>query len=425
MSNNVRSDKQSEQAIRRSAYVWNTTGSLISSFQSVLMLMVLTRVCDLEASGIFTLAFANASLFQNIGRFGIRNYQASDVEPRFGFRAYALSRVVTTSAMVAAAAVHLWWSATTIGYSQEKIAVVALMVIIKAVDTFIDMFNGSYQQDGRLDLAGKQVTAHVVAMIAAFAVTVICTHSLVSATVAGLLGSSLTFLVTTLWYRKRYDIPVMHREAREQTPWPLLRECLPLFASTFLLFYVGNAPKYAIDAILDDVAQARYGFIAMPVFVVGLLAQFVYMPLIEPVSQMWARGDKKGFLRTFGQQILVIAGITLVCVTGAALLGVPVLGWLYNTDLGGYRLDLCLLVTGGGFLALATLFTAGITVVRRQRLLTPGYVVVALLAWFISRPMVASLQIRGASLAYLGCMVVLSIWTGGLFFYCMRLKRQS
>ena len=421
----VTPDSEEDKAIRRKAYLWNTTGSMLSAFQSVFILVVLTRAFSLEAAGIFTLAYANASLFLNVGRFGIRNYQASDVEPRFGFRAYALSRVITCSAMVAMGMVHLAWSSHTVGYPLHKSLVIAFMILLKTVEAVIDMFSGSYQQDGRLDLAGKQQALNVAGVIVVYTSVSVVAQDLVVGTAAALICSIALLVATTLWYGRRYHIPILHREAPDQSPWPLLRECIPLFLAAFLLFYVGNAPKYAIDALLDDVAQAQYGFIAMPVFVVGLLAQFVYMPLVEPLSQMWARGDRRRFLRTFFQQVGVVAGITFVCVLGAALLGPPVLSMLYNTDLVPFRLELCVLVLGGGFLALATLFTMGVTVVRQQRLLTPGYVVVALAAWALASPLVRLWAIRGASLTYLACMVALSLWTGLIFASCVRRKRAT
>jgi len=74
-----------------------------------------------------------------------------------------------------------------------------------------------------------------------------------------------------------------------------------------------------------------------------------------------------------------------------------------------------ILVTGGGFLALATLFTMAITIMRRQRLLTPGYIAVALIALVSASPVVARWGIAGASWAYLAYMVVLAGIFAGIF----------
>lgn len=413
-SNNTPKDYQ------RAAYLWNTAGSMLNAFQSVIMLMVLTRVCDMATAGVFTLAYANANLFLNMGSYGMRNFQASDVRPTYGFRAYGRSRLITCVAMVACSYAYLAWSAVTVGYPADKVAAVALMTLFKGVDSVEDVFDGNFQQQGRLDVAGRLMTGRVGSSIVVFAGTVIATRDLVLATGAGF-AWTLAFLAFGLvLIRRRLSLPRPCDDAPEQSPWKLLRECLPLFLAAFLLFYVGNAPKYAIDALMDDTAQAQYGFIAMPVFVVGLLAQFVYMPMVEPLSQLWNAGDRRAFVGGFVKQILIVAGITFVCVAGAWLLGVPVLGWLYNTNLAPYQVDLCVLVLGGGFLALAQLFTMGITIMRQQSRLVWGYVAVAIAAALVSNPLVAAWGITGASVAYIACMVVLAGWFGVLFLRCAR-----
>ena len=413
-------DTRTEDAHLRSAYIWNTAGSMLNAFQSVLMLMVITRACDLTTAGVFTLAYANANLFLTMGSYGMRNFEASDVRPRFGFRAYGRSRVLTGLAMVACSWLWLAWSATANAYPLDKTLAVALMTLMKGADTFEDVFDGNFQQSGRLDVAGKQMTLRVASTIVVFCAIIAITHNLVLATGVGFAWTLGFLLVSLTLIRRRYSLPQIHPEAPEQSALRLLRECLPLFLSAFLLFYVGNAPKYAIDGALSDADQAIYGFIAMPVFVVGLLAQFVYMPMVQPVSAMWDQGNRKGFTGAFMRQVGVILAITTACVIGAAVAGPPVLGMLYHTNLEGWRLELCILVLGGGFLALAQLFTMGITIMRRQHLLTPGYIIVAIAAWAASVPLVGAFGIRGASVCYIACMVVLALWFALLFAWCLR-----
>ena len=56
--------------IGKDSLVWNMVGSMIMAFQSVIMLMILTRVLGLNEAGIFTIAYANANLFVTIGKYG-------------------------------------------------------------------------------------------------------------------------------------------------------------------------------------------------------------------------------------------------------------------------------------------------------------------------------------------------------------------
>lgn len=404
--------------IIKNSYVWNTVGSLLAAFQSVIMLMVLTRVCDLETAGMFTIAYASANLFLNMGNYGMRNFQASDVKPMYSFASYARSRIVTDVAMLVCSIAYLVWSAITVGYGWYKVAVIFCMTLFKLVDSIEDVTDGNYQQHGRLDVGGKLQTARLASTLVVFCTAAIFTGDLLIPLVMATAWTLAVYVVGVAVIRKKLSLPasdLIEGTEVSRGSRSLLKECFPLFLAAFLLFYIGNAPKYAIDANLDDASQAIYGFIAMPVFVVGLLAQFIYMPIIEPLGRQWGEGDVPGFRKVIFKQVGYIVALTLICDAGAALLGAPVLGMLYNTDLHPYVTELLVLVTGGGFLAITSLMTMGITIMREQRHLTVGYVVIALAALMLSPMAVRAGGIAGASWIYLAMMVVLAAWFTGVF----------
>lgn len=408
--------------VERAAYVWNTASGLLMAFQSVIMLVVLTHVCDAVTAGIFTIAYANANLFLNLGKYGVRNYQVSDVEERHDFRSYLVARVITVVAMIVMGGIWLAWSALAIGYTEEKSLVILMMLLFKAIDALEDVFHGNYQQHGRLDVGAKVLTLRLASMIALYATLVALTKDLLFSLTVSTAFTALFFVGETVWVKRRLSLPTNESDRARpmRTTGLLLKECFPVFLALFLLFYIGNAPKYAIDATMDDVAQAYYGYIAMPVFVVGLLASFIYNPIIASLARDWADGRIGVFARRFAFQVLVIVAITLACIAGAWLLGVPVLNLLYNAQLEPYKGDLIILLVGGGFLAATTLFTTGITIIRRQNGLIVGYVAVSLLAFFACPPAVRAAGIDGASWVYLGLMVILTIWFGVVFALGLR-----
>ena len=404
----------------RSAYIWNTIGSILNAFQSVVMLMVITRVCGMTTAGVFTFAYANANLFLTLGCFGMRNFEASDVGPKYSFKAYARSRIVTCVAMVLCSWLWLAWSANANGYGWDKTMAVALMTLMKGTDAVEDVCDGAYQQSGRLDIAGKLLTFRVASTIGVFCFVILRTGDLVHATLGGFVWTIAVLVIGITFILKTQSLPHAHDEAPVGSALALLIECTPLFLASFLLFYVGNAPKYAIDALLGDAEQAVYGFIAMPVFVVGLLAQFVYAPLVQPMSGMWMAGNRRSFARTMLRQIGIICVISLACVLAAAIAGPPVLSALYACDLGPWRGQLCVLVAGGGLLALASLFTMGVTIMRAQRRLVVGYAFVAFAALLLSGPLVRAWGINGAVVCYVSCMVMLAGWFGYEFVRKLR-----
>ena len=419
--------------IDRSSYIWNMAGSMLNAFQSVIFLMILTRVVGLTEAGVFTIAYADANLFLNIGKFGMRYFQVSDVKQQYSFTAYKRSRYISTLLMFIVSLIFLLYTANLNGYSMHKSLVIMWMCLFKMVDSIEDVFHGRLQQEGRLDIASKMLTLRTSSTILVWTAVLIITDDQMWATAIGTIYTCLCFL-WMMWLVS----DCLHPGTVETLEWTgisadragqycnsvgsLLRVTFPLFISTFLSFYIGNAQKYAIDAELSDQMQACYGFIAMPVFVVGLLNNFIFNPMITELSFMWGERDIRGFIKRSFVQMGIVFVITALCLAGGWLIGIPVLSWIYSTDLTPYKADLLILLLGGGYLGLSGLLQTLITIIRMQRYLAFGYGIIALLALLLSNPVVRVYEIRGAAVLYLILMAVLSVAFLGLFLWGVRKK---
>ena len=399
-------DTADQRKLQRDAYVWNTVGGLIFGCQSVFMLIALTRVCDIYTAGVFTIAFANANLFLTVGKFGMRKFQASDRRGQFAFREYHASRITTCIAMIVTSFAFIAYSSLTLGYSPDKTLVMVMMCLFKVIEAIEDVYTGAYQLENRLDVGAKMFTLRMVATLIAFSAIIAITADLLLTLAATTVFSALFFVGQVRYVRNKYRLPTLGINRGARFVLELLRECLPVFAADFLLFYMGNAPKYAIDMLLDDSAQAYYGYIAMPVFVVSMLASFIYNPMITSITDQWDGGDVRGFLKRIGKVTAMIILTTAACVIAAWLVGVPILDLLYNTQVERYRVELVILVAGGGFLAVATFATLGITIIRFQHVLAPLYAALSLASWLVSNWAVANWAITGASWAYFAIMAL-------------------
>ena len=67
----------------KSAYFWNTTAAMLNAFQTVFILMLISRIDPVIDAGVFTIAFAIGNLMMTIGKYGIRQCQASDVNEKY------------------------------------------------------------------------------------------------------------------------------------------------------------------------------------------------------------------------------------------------------------------------------------------------------------------------------------------------------
>lgn len=393
--------------VERDATVWNMIGGMLNAFQSVILLMVLTRTVGLVASGIFTIAYANANLFLNIGKYGMRNYQVSDVKKEFSFKEYLTSRWITTFVMIVVSILYVLYMVIFKEYSFEKSQIVLWMCLFKVPDSMEDVYFGEYQKKGRLDVASKAMAIRMIVTIVLFAVVVVVTKNL-------LLSLIITTCVTTVLaiIFIRWTYPVFREEECKsfKKTGELLWKCFPVAAGAFLAFYIGNAPKYAIDAQLTDELQACYGFIAMPVFVIGLLNSFILNPMLYKLSCLWNDRKNKEFIKKTLFLSFTVLLITVICIAGAYVLGIPVLSLLYNTDLSPYKTELLILLAGGGFLGLSGVLNAVLTIIRYQNALLAGYAVVAILAFFMSNPIVQRYEMMGASVLYAALMACVCVF---------------
>ena len=147
----------------------------------------------------------------------------------------------------------------------------------------------------------------------------------------------------------------------------------------------------------------------MPVLVISLLNGIIFNPVIREMSILWNESKILDFCKRVIRQLFIVLGLTGVCVAGAWLIGIPVLSVLYNTDLSDYKMELIILLLGGGLLGISGLFSTVITIIRYQKSLLVGYTVVSVLAFLLSDKIVAEYEIFGASVLYLLLMLVLSI----------------
>lgn len=410
--------------IERDSYLWNMIGTTLMAFQSVFLLMVLTRTVGLEDAGIFSIAYANANLMLVIGKYGMHNYQVSDTLPRYSFGDYRCSRWITVTLMLVASLGYSIYAMAANGDTPEKGMILFAMCAWKAIDAIEDVYGSLYQQRGRLDVAGKQMSVRLIISLIFFILLLILTKSLLISLIASTVFSLVLFVLLNLLCRE-VCIEQIHERYQKKQVLGLLGGCFTLFLIGFLSFYITNAPKYAIDALLSEEVQACYGFIAMPVFVIGLLGNYLFNPLIQPMSEHWFRGDRGWVAKKLLWQSVIIVGLTVVCLGGAYLLGIPVLSMLYGTDLNGYREELLVLLAGGGALALSNQLMTVITIIRRQKLLIIGYAICSLLALLSSNYIIGYAGVMGAALLELVLMVVLCVIFALIFLVELRRANRS
>lgn len=386
---------------------WNMLGSFLYAFASMALTMAVVQIVGDEKGGIFTFAFtAFGQQMFTVAYFGIRPFQITDVENRYSFGDYLRLRFVTSGA---ALLIGIGFVLMNGGYTAEKAWVVFLMVCYKVIDGFADTYEAEFQRSGRLYLTGKSNTFRTLLSVGSFIAALLATRNLVFASgvaVAAQVAGVLLFDVAIIGGLENIDWSWDKKACKD-----LVRSCILLFFSVFLDFYIFSAAKYAIDGNLDSAAQAVYGAIFMPTSVINLVAGFVIRPFLTKLSLYWEMREFEQFGGVIGRIFLVILGLTVLAVGGAALLGIPVISLLYpnlREALATCRLPLVMIILGGGFNAWMNLFYYTLVIMKQQRWIFGGYVLVFLVAVGISPVFVRHGGILGGAVSYLILMVLIA-----------------
>lgn len=405
--------------VNRSSYFWNAVSAMVLAMQSPVILMVMNRTNGTTDAGIFSIAIAVGNLMMYVGQYGLRRFQSSDINEQYSFREYHGMRVITCALMMIACFAYCAFGRQFRDYSGDKSLVVFLVCMLKLFQAYTDVYHGHMQQRGRLDVATKCSSIRYAAEIISYCGTLLIVPDLVLATWICVGVSFVIMLLTTINAGRYYSdslAPVFSAEKIKS----LAIDGFPLFVSMFLNIYAGNAPKYAIDAYLNDDIQAVFNMIFMPAFVIQIIAHFIFNPILTTYAVLWLAEEKDKFarlIRLVKKQCLLVLGLLAAAIAVALTIGLPVLSLWFGTDLSGYKTELCIIMFGGAMLAYSVYFSTIIAIIRVQRSLIICYGLVSLLSLAISRSFVVGHGMIGASVLYAVLMTILAL---ALFIVVLR-----
>lgn len=379
--------------IKKQSMLWNLIASVLNAGISAYMLMIITRFIGVSDGGIFAIAATLGYQFLTIGCFGMRNYQATDTNNIYSFKEYLVSRYITSILMILTMIVFILYK----NYDLSKSLVVIAFVLFKWIDAYEDVYHGFYQQNDRLDVACREQSYRYIFSLLFFTIIIILTKNLFVSCLFTFIFSLIFFIVINNIIKQEF---IENDKFNKKNVLKLLRDCFPLFLSTYLYLYICNSPKYAIDAVLNDSLQSYFGILFMPVFVINLISTLVYRPILTKLAVLWNTNKISELKQDIFKQLVIILVFTLCAVIFAYFIGTEVLGLIYGVDLSEYKTTLSLLMIGGGLNAVVSYLLSIITIIRAQNTILPGYIFVSILAIIFSNKIVKNYSLMGASVLY-------------------------
>lgn len=352
--------------VKKSAFLWNMIAYTSNSFQSMILLLVISRQKNLTDAAIFSIAFTTASMLLYIGKYAVRNYQVSDVRDEYTYGEYVSARKITILSMFFVSFIYLMYCYLFKEYSIYKVICVILILGFRFVEAAEDVFHGNLQKNQRLDVASKIWGIRTLGYMASFIILYGVTGRLEITAAGSLLVTIILFLLLN---HVVYDLYPREMSFNKKKVIKLLKNCFPLALSTFIMVYIGNSPKYAVDAVLTSEEQTCFNIVFMPVFVITLLGNYIYNPMVGRMAEFWKNGKTSELKKFMSRQIAIVILFSIIVIVGGKLFGIRILELLYKVTLDNYEIEFIFLMIAGGALAIFNFLIVIATIIRKQQML--------------------------------------------------------
>ena len=410
--------KNNQPVSTEKVYFWNLLGNLAFAGSSVLFTLIVTRMTSPMEADSFSLAYGIAAILVVVGMFQVRSYQGTDVLFRHSFTSYSIARCLSLLLMMAIFFPYLFVSGIDL-HESSKIAIIGLYVLFRMCEAISDLFQGLFQRHERLDIAGKSMTIRYSISTILLLAFLLITKSLIQ--------SLLYLVVLNFIFVFCYDyVKSKEFETIDVSVKNLKRD---LFFSGFLLAYIFNEPRIAIDSEIRlghfiAGTQRDYNILFMPVFFMSLFI-LILRPLTTQLAILWKNKELKKFDAIIAKMFVIVLGVGLVLTVLAYLIGTPILSLVFGLPLNQHSTTLAILVFSGILYSIGIVFGDVMTVIRKQTYLLPVYLFMFIASKLTNNDLVQKMGLLGASLSF---FIVMSVYFSGsllAYFIARKIERKG
>ena len=400
-------------------FIWNTIGGFTAAISSLFYTLVLTRLSDLNTTGLYTIAFAIACTMVTLASFGGRTYQVTDTKNEISPFSYIISRYFTVGITIILLIIYLFIK----DYEVSKFFVILAICLFKFLEEVSDVYYGVLQKNDYLYKVGIFQFTKSLVNILLFTLLIILWNNL-------FISFFILFLINILFL-----IFVERKSASLCNKWKFgfsKAEIIKYFKAnilicilTFLTTYIVNCPKYAIDSILTNDLQAIFGIIVMPATVMLLVGNFILNPFIVSIAEKYNEKKikelSKLLFKVFGIMFLIGVAVFVVCF----FIGIPLLNLIYGINLDKYKTSLLIIIVGSVFYAVTAGISTTLVAMRIIKIQVIGNLIVILFAFMSCNYLVENYGVLGASMTYtLLILVRFIIYVVIMIFSLMKRKKS-
>jgi O-antigen/teichoic acid export membrane protein len=379
--------------------IWYIVGSLSYGFTSLIYMIIINRLLNVEATGQYSFAFAIASIFYTIGVYYGMTYQVTDVSNKYSDTDYIYNRLTTCFIMFFLSLIFVFFNK----YSESKILLVLLLVCYRGFDALFDALHAIIQKRDSIYKIGLMVFLRTILLIIIFfTMTLIFRKLFISVVSIVLLDLLFTIFV---------ELPVIKKiivssKFNFRKNIKLLCEGFFVFAFTFLAMFILNSPKYVIDVYLNDELQGIFGIVFMPSSFMSMVSIYFIHPFLNEITECIKCDNYKGLSKIIFKLSIIILIFGFIVSFVSFLIGIPVLELMYGINLSNYRIDLLIIMIGTIWYSLYSLLSSIFIAMRRNIYQVIILILISIFSYFLCNILISRYSILGASFSYFIIMFV-------------------
>ena len=372
---------------------FHSMGSLYYLVCQWLLTVLVVPLCSFEAAGILSLSISLTNVFFTLATFGIRIFQVSDAKGKYSPGLYISTRVLTSLCSLGLCAIFLLCNQQ---YSLEQMLCVFFYMLYRIGEALVDVLAGEEQRAYRFDYVGLSFFFRGTATLLVFALMLYLTRNLALT----LLVMALVTLGVVAFYDgarvKALTDFCLHVSLRASLP--LLREAWPLMLNSALLTLLAAIPRYFLEMYHGSELLGFFGSVSTPAVIIQAGCNFIYTPLVAPLSSRFFKGEMREFRRMLLLALGGLLGFAACMFAGAALLGRWGLTLLFGQEILPYAFLLLPVLGSTLCISLIYFFEVPLTIGRQLKAMTLAHGGAALLAAVVSLTVIPSQGLQGVLL---------------------------
>lgn len=392
----------------KSSLIYNSIGLTIYLASQWSLSILVVPLGGLANAGWFALAQSISGTFHSIALFGMRNYQISDIDGRFGDSVYITSRAMTSLLSLILCAGLI----ATRTYPMELAACILVFMLFRITEAFVDVMHGIDQKFGRLDIVAISFIVRGLAASGVFVVVLYLTQNLLLA-ISGMAFASFMSIVV-------FDIPLLRKMTRFSfrpkqlkkhmvITVNLLKQCIPLMLYSSFFMALQMYVRMLLQQRAGDTTLGIFSSVTTPAVVIQVAATFLYTPLIPLMANYWKSDNQHNFRKSLTRTILMITLIGSIAVAVSVTAGKHALILLYGNIIGSHTALLHPAVVTASLIALVYYLNAILIIIRDMKGLIASNLIGCTAGILVSHFFIPKFGAAGANYSLLLAMFLLSL----------------